>query len=166
MKNTSMREISSGDGRRGKFFGIACLPIAFAIYVVSGLILKPPGFIETEQTWLLVMGLAVVFSVLIVILMSSRTAHGVWESADGSFLRVKINWTEKDLPLSDIESVDTQQGRATKFLQVEVKRSSSSSGFSPGAIFCFTPNEAYFRSAFFRQFPLPGVKNLKDFRSV
>jgi len=120
---------------------------------------------EPKTVSLLVVTLGAAFILFWVVF---RVAGRVLESADGVFLRVKIGWTEKTLPLSAIQSVKIQRDDENgNSLRVTVKHQSSYNGFSPDAIFEFKPNENYFRSALFRQFPISGkVKNLTDFKHL
>jgi len=174
MENTSMLEISSGTARRTRFFLMVFLTVA--LFMSAGAILAPYfSAIEPESLAYLVLFLT--FIVFGVILCTSHVTHSVFESADGTFLRIKINGTEKILPLSEIESVDlcnVTRGDANALpintLRVKVKPQSSFNIFSLYKIFLFTPNEAYFQSAFFRQFPVSicgkDIKNLKDFKET
>ena len=138
MRNASMRRISSGYSLMSK---CAC----FAILIFLSFKEFSSGFDwALLGLWLFMM----IFGIFIIL----RDADSVFESADGTFLRVKISWfSERTLPLSAIESVDAVRDEGS--LKIKVKRRSSANSFLP-AVFYFIPNENYFRSALFRQFPI------------
>jgi len=154
MKNTSMTKISGG-GLLAEYEYIIWPPFFWiSAVVITVLLIDEAGFnfgaAFISLTWILI---AVLFTWL-----SRKRARYVFESADGAFLCVTLWTTEKNLPLSAIESVKIRNlGKSGDVLEVKVKRRSSSSGdFSPGETFWLTPNENYEKSTLFRQFPIPG----------
>ena len=149
MGKSSMVKISSGWNLIFRCVGIAILIlIGFKVFSWDSL-----GLQASSGRWVFI-GL-VVFMMILGIFIILRHASSIFESADGTFLRVRISFfSEKTLPLSAIESVDVRRGRYnTCSLRIKVKRQSSANGFSP-AVFYFIPNVNYFRSALFRQFPI------------
>jgi len=157
MGNASMLEISTGEVRAIRFFIPVLYLVVFAILLAQDVDVEELGVAPI----LLLMG------TIIALVASYNMLYSVCESADGLFLRVKINWTEKTLPLSAIQSIEPFTPGGIR-LRVTVAHPSSANSFSPGATFSFVPNEAYFKSALFRQFPPPDdfKKHLEDNRRL
>jgi len=158
MQNASMTKISGG-GLLAEYEYIIW-PAFFWIAAVAIAIMSGRDFMTADFTLKFVKILIGIGWILVAIFFTwfdRKKAGYVLESVDGTFLCVKICSTEKNLPLSAIESVKIRNfGKLRNVLEVKVKRRSSSSDFSPGATFFFTPNENYELSALFRQFPIPG----------
>jgi hypothetical protein len=158
MKNSSMLKISSNLWVMPKYF-ILIFPLVWCVYL-----LIVEGFAVFGH---LIFTLAIIL-VVFRALRYWQIADSVWESADGTFLRVRINLTEKTLPLSAIESVEVYRvpfyyGLYRNRLQIKVKHQLSPNGFPSGTVFYLNPQKNYFRSALFRQFPNPGgIKSIGD----
>jgi len=174
MEDASMMEISAGDGiawnarrvlKRVTLFWVAG---SFVVGLALGLDMVSLLFL-------------VVISGLVGISTPSASeflsvAANVLESADGTFLRVKIYpWIgEKTLPFSEIHSVKPNLYAGVLRLRVAVtnqrtitecyRRSVFIDFFRSGETFWFIPNENYAQSQLFRQFPHEFEKNLKDGR--
>lgn len=158
-----MLKISSNLYMMPKYF-ILIYPLAVfvCLFIVEGF----------AVSWHHIFTLAFVLALILVFFRGPsrywQTADSVWESADGTFLRVRINLKEKTLPLSAIESVEVYRvpfyyGLYRNRLQIKVKHQLSLNDFSPGAVFYLNPQKNYFRSALFRQFPNPGgIKSIGD----
>jgi len=172
MENMPVTKISAG-GRMTEYgyIGLLILFCFVAWYTVFSIdvlafMIQQRAFVWTAGLF----GMIVLAMAYLIFWVAFRVAGRVLESADGTFLRVKINWTEKTLPLSAIQSIKISNhyylGR--RCLRVTVKQQSSFSGFAPGATFWFVPNADYFRSAFFRQYPIPpyGFAKFKDFMEI
>ena len=155
MENASMLRISSGYSLMYKF---GCVFTFIAILIICTLeffgLLTSNNPIPSGRVVALILILILILVMGLTIFMvvrTSRIAECVLESADGIFLNVKLNWTKKNLPFSAIESVDMYSVPSAwkhHVVRIKIKHQSSSSIF-----FDFIPNENYFKSALFRQFP-------------
>jgi len=165
MENASMRWISSGKAlkalRRVDFVTIA-LVLIIPFVIIPALVIALGPYLP--QTWprpypILLMGFLVFVGITVYMSLTSRTAHYVLESVDGMFLRAKTNLREEIIPLAAIESVDT----IVRFWRFRLLRITVAQKFAPfSTCLYFTPDENYFKSALFRQFPI-AARNLKDF---
>lgn len=147
LRNASMAKISR-DGRWSKYATISVfICVGFCVAKLAGFLLS---------TW---QGVAIVLCLSAVGVVICTTifpfADSVLESADGTFLRVKINRTETVLPLSAIESCVIVYLKGPDALRIAVKHQFSSKGFLlGGTVFLFLPNGRYFQSALLRCFPI------------